>query len=808
MVYIDWLPSPRSQLALRMSRNVRSPSTGQRRQRSRTRAWPIGLLAIPWILGCSGGGGGSDAAPTRMEVTVPASVATTGVAGGPFSVSSFDFVVRNVGGSPMDWSATSAEPWASVVPASGQLGAGDDVTVTVSLMAPANSLPPGIYNGSIDFVNETNGDGDTSSVVRLHALAPAELQVTTAGSLTTSGNAGGPFSVGSFDVDVANIGEVDLDWTAESTETWAALSLAGGTLLPGELATLTVTIEPEANTLPVGIHTGSIDFVNETNGLGNGSEGIVLHALAPPGLSVTPDFGLVTNGPEGGPFTTTSLDYQVANTSASPVDWVATSADPRIDVSPSGGTLLGGEMQTLTVSIDPVVAAGLKAGTYTTSVSIVNTTNGTGSTTRPVTLNVLFTGTKADSVTQFGITWFFDREYEVGQFANGDWWVVGPVTIVNINPPSGVISGRTLNGTMANPAPILGLTQGYDSSMYAQYKSPGTYDPALNLGLNLTPATPLMVSRTASIVSTVSRIVPNSRPQVQLAAILTVLDQPAVAGSFRPPYCGERKEVRFNESQLDYDLLADLPRLPSTPALASIRAAFQKPWIDHVPFWPGRYIHPSDSMPDYGRDMVDAIGTATLMLNLNYTDDQKRELLVSVVQLGIDLFGIIENGGENNWIPAAGHTSGRKWAILFAGIMLGDPAMSGIGFDPIPQFGEDGQTFYVEETSPGVYNYGFGGYTAAHVGLPEWGTAHSRMPSDDDVTWFGDPYRLCCTANAWWGQILSAYIMGAKVLWNHDALFDYQERYRTENIRRGITDWRLAWSRFPYDMWKAYRANY
>jgi hypothetical protein len=239
-----------------------------------------------------------------------------------------------------------------------------------------------------------------------------------------------------------------------------------------------------------------------------------------------------------------------------------------------------------------------------------------------------------------------------------------------------------------------------------------------------------------------------------------------------------------------------------------IRGNFQRPWIDHVALWFGRYLHPEENMPDYGREIADKIGTATLMLNLDFTDAEKHDLLVGVAQLGIDLHGIIENGGENNWVPAAGHTSGRKWTILFAGLVLGDPDMSAIGFDPIAQFGDDGQTFYVTETSPGVYNRGFGNYTAAHAGLAEWGTAHSRTPSDDNSTWFGDPYRLCCTANAWWGQILSAYIMGAKTLWNHDALFDYQERFEAENLRRGITDWRLSWSRFPYDMWNAYRDDY
>src|SRR5262249_53539980 len=38
-------------------------------------------------------------------------------------------------------------------------------------------------------------------------------------------------------------------------------------------------------------------------------------------------------------------------------------------------------------------------------------------------------GTFEKSVTQFGITWTFSQRQLVGHFANGDWWVVGPVKI-------------------------------------------------------------------------------------------------------------------------------------------------------------------------------------------------------------------------------------------------------------------------------------------------------------------------------------------------------------------------------------------
>src|ERR1051325_2784621 len=39
-----------------------------------------------------------------------------------------------------------------------------------------------------------------------------------------------------------------------------------------------------------------------------------------------------------------------------------------------------------------------------------------------------------ESISQYGIRWTFAQPARVGQFVNGDWYVVGPVTIKEINP--------------------------------------------------------------------------------------------------------------------------------------------------------------------------------------------------------------------------------------------------------------------------------------------------------------------------------------------------------------------------------------
>ncbi len=545
-------------------------------------------------------------------------------------------------------------------------------------------------------------------------------------------------------------------------------------------------------------------------GVGDGSGFVPPFEEETSDLVLTPTNALNSSGFEGGPFSPASMVYTVTNGGTDPVDWTASVDQPWVTLSSAGGTLDAGAQTNLTVSINQTAAAALGLGTHGATVSVVDV--GLASTqTRPVSLQVNAsapTGNTSTSLTQFGITWFFDRSYEVGQFANGDWWVVGPVTITSITPKSQKVSGRTMNGAMINPSPALGWTQGYDSSMYAQYKGTGSYNSEVNAALNVSASNPLVLAPHSSLLSTISLSAPDVRPQIKTCAVLTVLPTAAAPGSFRPAYSGTDKTIRYNESQLSYSLLEKLPIGGGIVSLAEAERMFERPWIEHVPAWIGRYTHPSDNMPDYGRDIADHVGVGAMMLHLDYSNAQKRTLLVRFVQLGIDLYGIAQNGGHVNWRAAAGHMSGRKWPILFAGLMLGDANMSNIGFDPIMEFGEDGQTFYVEETSPGVYNYGFGGYTASSVGTPEWGTAHSFKPESDDSDWNGDPYRQCCSANSWWGQLLAAHVMGARTLWNNQALFDYQDRYLTEMTARKLTDWRLAWRGELLTLWKAHRSKY
>jgi hypothetical protein len=512
------------------------------------------------------------------------------------------------------------------------------------------------------------------------------------------------------------------------------------------------------------------------------------------------------------------------------------------------------------------------------------------------------------SVTQYGITWTFDTTYEVGNFATGDWWVVGPVTITDIRNDSTTpaystnTGGRTMNGSMINPSPnTSSRKQGYDShGLGAQ----GTYAESLNVGLDIYTGSgnTLVVPVNASLVTSISYETPGLWPQLRAAAVLTVLSAAPPAGSFRPSYCGTDKTIKFNQADLDYSILKAVARTAGTPTLASITALAARPWLDHmIGYLSGRF-QPAENQASYGREFCTEGGLCALALNLNWganNDSLKEKLYIGFVQAGLDLYGCYQNG--MSWAPDGGIWSGRKLPILLAGLALqaAHPAdsitadMASIGSHAAddPYFQEDAQTFYISSadiyTPPytlGVYHWtstynagtvtinpaaptvvlgsgtvwadngsadydrviagryfavhgdseayrldakaykidsvdyvnqrlilaepyrGPGGsglsyetgdflyyghadiakehdlteYTSAHLGWPEWGIRHATNPTLDGLDWNRSYLEL--NGWSWTRMVLAVHIMGLKDEWNHNALFDWMDRFTAMRI--------------------------
>lgn len=443
---------------------------------------------------------------------------------------------------------------------------------------------------------------------------------------------------------------------------------------------------------------------------------------------------------------------------------------------------------------------------------------------------------KHSSITQYGITWTFDRAYEAGRYITGDWWVKGPVTLISVSPPQ--ITGR--NGSVLNAAGTISgrnRTQGYD-------------DRAHNYDENLRVSFPLVLQPDNSLISTISHTSEKnetvmkhfelSRSRLKTATVLTCVDRRPPADAFRPPYLGSEKPV-FRSGSIRWDLLPGLADIDGKgkAELLKYNRIFKRLWLDHSNNWASRSYFPTDNMPTYGREIGRAVGMAACILMLDIPRKELDSLMIGMIQKGIDYFYMSKNG--IHWPADGGHGSGRKLPILLAGIMLDNGDMKKVNqFNT--HFGEDDQTYYYDdpdlpaEDKFGNRLRGARGWTGATVlyDITHWGGSRpkyehvppeewykfEKIPTRSNVGCTAEGYRRCCTSLAWIGQALVLRIMNARQLWDHDAFFDYCDRWMTEEdtpeIKRRLTAacGRMGqasgtvWDDLVKNMWSRYRKMY
>lgn len=316
----------------------------------------------------------------------------------------------------------------------------------------------------------------------------------------------------------------------------------------------------------------------------------------------------------------------------------------------------------------------------------------------------------ATSVTQYGTTLEFDTDYTVGQYANGDYYIVentpgGGVTITGKTPASTKISGRTKNGMMANPEAGLLVSQGFDSSM----PDGNAFDAADNVArpgdADLGPANTYVAPAGTSLVASISVSSGGQRPQLTDVSVFTVVAAAPAAGSFRPPYCGTDKTHHWNESDIDYDVVKDVLSASGAPNLTTTANRFTRAWIEIKTEFTGRAMHPINNQTEYGQYMAYDIADGLLLLHTALSNAQKRDLMVRMVQYGIDIYGSAVAGG--NWRANGGHNVGRKGVLYLAGKVLGDTNILWYADkENFYNFSEDEQTFYVDQSTVDRTNNG------------------------------------------------------------------------------------------------------
>jgi hypothetical protein len=397
-----------------------------------------------------------------------------------------------------------------------------------------------------------------------------------------------------------------------------------------------------------------------------------------------------------------------------------------------------------------------------------------------------------------GIRWDFDYESRIGQFCNGDFWVLTPVEINSVSPlPQG--SGYNFrNGSMLNPTggtyqSYDGRADGFTSYLSLQY-------PLVIDGLNSLISTASITdqSRTCTYgyydVSNYCvryNYLGDFHSYLYNAAVLTSVPYKPPENVFRPPYSGHDKPY-ISKTSLQTDLLPALPlsTKPSVTYLNLVAKEFHNVWLDQT----GRLIHPIRNMPNYGREIGTAVSEASCLLMLDYSQSQLDPLVVDFVQTGIDLYYLCKSG--KNWIGDGGHDNGRKLPIVFAGLMLNNDSMKNI-VQYQPKLGcEDMQTYYNSQNKALWGRNCVSSYTLACDGNGPKDCRDPNQMIDGCIS-----YRNCCTSGTWVGQAVSLKILGLESIWSHDAFFDYVHRWVTADVSGGGE---ISGGSYIRDMWNIF----
>jgi hypothetical protein len=437
------------------------------------------------------------------------------------------------------------------------------------------------------------------------------------------------------------------------------------------------------------------------------------------------------------------------------------------------------------------------------------------------------------SASVHGITWTFTREVRVGRFVNNDFYVVGPCTVSAITPAPTASPAR--NGSVVNIPPEDQGT-GFDDRS-ANYRAGFRKYPPMYLqpGDALVSTISLSDSAQSALRAWLSSN-DGTESICRTAAVLTCVSTPVATDAFRPSYCDRQQKLYYADS-LRWNALPNLKRVKSMTNAKLHEWAWHfinSPWLDVCFFG---FDAPTDYMTHYSAETGRAVGIATLFLLCDFTRAEKDSLMKGLLQYGIDLWGIARGcNASRGWQAHGGHGSGRKWPMIFSGIMFGDTAMAApTKTFPNLRIGEDMQTSRGFCWATNDTNYVYTGHQGLWNGKPVstspgWGPYEDTPPSQwyccesGYTTPLGESYRRCCTSHAWIAEALSARLMGALNLWNHPDFFGYCDRWMTETHFDSLeiiaikaakgwdfsADWErqgASWDDITNDMWKTYRKS-
>lgn len=262
--------------------------------------------------------------------------------------------------SAVSWSATWSDestpptplPWLTLnglAAATGELAprATDSVTLAVDPIAASN-LAVGEYTAHLLLRDECT----TSEIERtVHLSVVAPFQLSPPAEPEFSGPFGGPFLPTTRSLSLSNRTAAPLPWSvtacpsslscASEPVSWITVVPNAGTLSTLGSTDLTLSINADASSLPIGETSAFLRFTEPNGGYSLDLEVIVTVE----GLSVEPVEELAVSGPRGGPFDPIAASFTLTNPGLAELHWTAQASFAKgtpawFTVDPIKGTLL------------------------------------------------------------------------------------------------------------------------------------------------------------------------------------------------------------------------------------------------------------------------------------------------------------------------------------------------------------------------------------------------------------------------------------------------------------------------------------
>ena len=254
--------------------------------------------------------------------------------------------------------------------------------------------------------------------------------------------------------------------------------------------------------------------------------------------------------------------------------------------------------------------------------------------------------------------------------------------------------------------------------------------------------------------------------------MLTCLAEEPPADAFRPPYAGTDKPI-YRAKDLKWDLLlaASKPADARCPRLGGVRALLPAALARRTSAsWTQQQLNPNENQPNYGREHARLVSIASLMLHLDVPKERKEKLLIGLVQYGIDIAGV----GQGRRVLERGRRAQQRAQV--ARPLRQPDARRRPSCATLPEtavFHEDTQTYYGK---------GWFGQTALWQMVDPPRPAHAlRREAPRAVGGVGQDLRglppLLQRGRRGSGTALAARLMKAITVWEHDAFFDYCDRW-------------------------------